>query len=455
MKSRKILFQTAFLVLTAAFFVGLTFFLIPKAKDIAIAPVLAPVKEELNEIIIGAAPEGLHTGHFEAQVSSTGVLGYKSYNNRRKTTTTPVPPTTPVAPVTPASPTTPTTPVTPPAPLVNYSYGVSTGGRLPWLSDADLATTLDSYVYLGTGWIRMDFDWTSIQPNYVTTYDWSNIDRVIKAATARNLKVLPILTYTPAWARPADCTNDKCAPANPTKFATFAAEAAKRYAPQGVHTWEIWNEPNLSMFWQPAPDAKVYANLLKLASAAIKNQDTQAKIITGGLSPADTAGLNISPIDFLTRLYQTGVASSFDAVGMHPYTYPFLPTDANPWSAWLQMSVTKPNLRSIMANNGDSAKQIWLTEYGVPTGGPGLAAVAATNNYSGQYDHVSEALQAQIVSNMISNYKTLTFAGPLFWYTDKDLGTSNSTNENFFGLIRYDGSEKPAFGIFKSLISVQ
>lgn len=329
------------------------------------------------------------------------------------------------------------------------------GEDLSWMDNETLNTAFDNFTSLGVGWVRMDFSWASIQPATSSVYDWTNIDRVVAAANARNIKVLPILAYTPAWARPSGCNDEKCAPADPAKFATFAAQAAKRYAPLGIHTWEIWNEPNISVFWQPAPDASKYSNLLIAASVAIKIQDSQAKIITGGLSPADTSGTDISPIDFLSRIYQNSAEPFFDAVGMHPYTYPFLATDRNPWSAWLQMYFTRTSLRSVMEQYGDSGKQIWLTEFGAPTGGPGLEAMAAINNFSGEYDHVSESLQAQIVSNAINDCNSLSFSGPLFWYSYQDLGTDTSTNENFFGLVRYDGSHKPAYDVFKTLISAK
>ena len=42
----------------------------------------------------------------------------------------------------------------------------------------------------------------------------------LRALRNRGLVALPILTYTPAWARPATCANDdKCAPADPNACA--------------------------------------------------------------------------------------------------------------------------------------------------------------------------------------------------------------------------------------------
>ena len=43
---------------------------------------------------------------------------------------------------------------------------------------------------------------------------------------------------------------------------------------------------------------------------------------------------------------------------------------------------------------------------------------------------------------------------PLFIYSYKDLGTSADTNENFFGIIRNDGTPKPAYAAIKQLLSL-
>jgi hypothetical protein len=84
-----------------------------------------------------------------------------------------------------------------------------------------------------------------------------------------------------------------------------------------------------------------------------------------------------------------------------------------------------------------------MTEFGAPTGGPAFA---------GHPDHVTEALQAKILSDAFAESGRYPWAGPLFWYSYKDLGTSNATIENFFGLIRFDGSQKTAYSILQELL---
>jgi hypothetical protein len=94
-----------------------------------------------------------------------------------------------------------------------------------------------------------------------------------------------------------------------------------------------------------------------------------------------------------------------------------------------------------MVANGDGAKKIWATEFGAPTNGP-----------TGTF--VSEDAQSRMVSTGLSLFRSYDWAGPLFWYSGRDVGTSTSTRENFFGLLRNDFSPKPAYLALRNLIAV-
>ncbi|MDE1924556.1 MAG: beta-xylosidase [Patescibacteria group bacterium] len=340
--------------------------------------------------------------------------------------------------------TNPTAP--PPAMTANTSgFGISVGDDFSGLSEAQLGARLDAIVALGITWLRFDADWSYIQREQGGAYNWRVIDRIVVAAHTRGLQVLPILDFSPWWAHDPECGSSRCQPSDPMQFAAFAGAAAVHFAPQGVHDWEIWNEPNIVRFWQPAPDPAAYARLLEDASAAIKKADPSAQVISGGLASAETSDGNIAPVDFLQALYTDGAGPSFDAVGFHPYSFPALPSYPAQWNAWQEMAATNPSLRSVMVAHGDSAKKIWITEFGAPTGGPGAGADVGDYNLADNPDHVSEALQALILTDAVTQVRELSFAGPLFWYTYIDLGTDPGTTENFYGLLRYDGSKKPAF----------
>jgi hypothetical protein len=318
-------------------------------------------------------------------------------------------------------------------------FGISTGGTIQNQSARKVARDLDVIKEVGSRWVRIDINWAQIQAAGPTSYDWAPIDRVVQGATARGLKVLGLIVYTPAWARAAG-TSHRYGP-DPAKYAAFVSEAVKHYAALGVHHYEIWNEANIAGFWEPRPDPAAYTQLLKAAYPAIKAADPQATVISAGTAPSYTDGTNYSPVDFLKAIYDNGGGGYFDAVGHHPYTMPAFPGEAYSWSPWWQMYGTSPSLRSVMTDNGDAAKKIWATEYGAPTNGP-----------PGSY--VSEATQANMIQSAYSLWREYDWGGPLFTYQHRDLGTSRATRENFYGLVRYDYSKKPSFRAYRRQVTL-
>lgn len=315
-------------------------------------------------------------------------------------------------------------------------YGIAAGDSLE-KSSTNINQYLDDYKNLGAQWVRFDFDWVDIQSGGKTSYNWSRYDEAVAAANARGIKVLGIITYTPQWELPTGCTNlYNCPPKSTADFTHFAATVTARYAPKGVHYWEIWNEPNVGKRFTAA----AYTRLLKSVYPAIKNADSGAFVLTGGTAPAITNGTDISPIDFLTGIYQNGGKKYFDAVAHHPYCFSpgfNCPKSYADWSAWSQMQDTHLSLRSVMIANGDQNKKIWATEFGAPTGGGSQA--------------VSEAQQAQMVTDAYSLFNSYSWSGPLFWYTYKDPCTTTTNLECFFGLVRPDFSQKPAYAAYKGL----
>ena len=312
-------------------------------------------------------------------------------------------------------------------------FGFSTGGTIQNQDPQTMERDLDAIARAGSRWVRIDVNWDQIQGRGAASYNWDAIDRVVRAATDRGMKVLGILLYTPAWARSPGTSGSH--PPNPRDFAQFAATAAEHYSAMGVHAYEVWNEPNIPRFWEPGPDPAAYTQLLRAAYPAIKTADPQATVLTGGTAPAfDSAA--VSPVDFLRAIYANGGGDSFDAVSHHPYCWPALPGGPD-CTAWQEMNATDPSLRSVMAANGDADKQIWATEFGAPTGGP---------------NSISEDAQAQTILRAYSLWRTYDWGGPLFTYSGRDHGTSEASGENFFGLLRYDYSEKPAFAAYRAAV---
>lgn len=313
------------------------------------------------------------------------------------------------------------------------------GGGQFGIADPDLitkspsvqASQLKAMKAIGITSIRLDANWDWVQYGGPKSYDWAQLDQVVKSVRAAGMSADLIIDGCPPWAAVAGTSGDDSPqPASAAQYAQWAAAVAARYAPMGVHTFEIWNEPNIQAFWQPKPNPAAYTAMLKAAYTAIKNVDPSAFVLSGGLAPAVNNGTDIAPITFLQDMYANGAKGSFDALGYHPYSYPALPDSVQSWSGWSQMSQTSPSLRSVMAANGDSGKKIWITEVGAPSAGP----------YG-----VGQAGEAKEFTQVIANAKATSWIGACYLYSWQDEGTSQSTSENWFGLVTAGGAKKQAY----------
>ncbi len=281
---------------------------------------------------------------------------------------------------------------------------------------------------LGARWVRVPFNWATLQMHGRGTYNWAPADRIVAQARAHKLHVLAEVSYTPQWARPANtpATNP---PTNPADFGTFLYKAAERYAPLGVHRWEIWNEPNLSSMWTPHPNPKQYTTLLRHAYWNLHAADPKAVVITGGLSPASDARNHsqISPYTFLARVYTYGGLGAFDQVGLHPYSFPFRPTLREGWNTFQQTS----SLYDLMRWFGEGHKRITATEIGFPTGTSDRA--------------VSETTQGNYLVEGARAWLARPYSGPIFVYSVHDQGPDVSNYFENFGLVRYDDTLKAGY----------
>jgi exo-beta-1,3-glucanase (GH17 family) len=126
-------------------------------------------------------------------------------------------------------------------------------------------------------------------------------------------------------------------------------------------------------------------------------------------------------------MYWHGVKGSFDALGLHPYSYPYAPMKKATWNVFYNA----PNVHKVMASVGDAGKPIWGTEIGFPTGTDSKA--------------VSEQAQAADLVAAITAWRRWSFTGPLFIFQLRDTSTKKSSLVDNMGLMRWDGQPKPAY----------
>jgi polysaccharide biosynthesis protein PslG len=307
--------------------------------------------------------------------------------------------------------------------------GIAFNGNVLGLSEARIRSDFSTAKNLGATWIRVPFNWVTLEMHGRGRYNWGPGDKVVNIANSLGLRIAAVVSYTPSWARPPG-TNGITPPSNPADYGNFLGAAARRYGPRGVHTWEIWNEPNLFPMWSPRPNVAKYTALLRDAYPKIKAADPSATVITGGTSPADNFpdGSGIKPITFLQGIYNNGGKGYFDAVGHHPATFPYPSTLVADWSAFQQSK----DLYAEMQRRGDGAKKIWGTEIGWPTGTSARA--------------VSEQTQGERFAESFAAWEGWGFSGPIFIYTLRDQGTNRADHYQNFGIAHTDGSLKAGVG---------
>lgn len=294
-------------------------------------------------------------------------------------------------------------------------------------SNAALESTLADYEALGADWLRLDVKWEYAQKSSNGGFTWTDIDRVVAAANRHGIEVIGVLNDAPSWA-------DKSFASASTReaFSRFAGEAASHFGGNIDH-WEIYNEPNMRGI-TPAN----YTALLKGANYAINAVSPNDVVITGGLAAVPNTGNGLyGAVDYLKGIYANGGEGHFDAVGYHPYTYPYMPSASDNWNGW---QIMEDGIRGTMVSNGDSDLQVWMTELGAPTSGG---------------NSVSQSTQATMISQATQLAAGYNWAGPILWYTYQDVGGSTSNVENWFGLVGPNGEHKQAYDTFKAIATTQ
>lgn len=313
-------------------------------------------------------------------------------------------------------------------------------------SSADVERTVSAMAAAGVRWVRANVAWSGGEAGgkgVVNTAYLESIDHAVRTARAAGIEVLmPIADGVPYWASadPAkyqDASgkhwNPYWRPANFGDYADFVRSVVTRYKGLGVHTYELWNEPNISRFWPSGPSASEYASLLAAGYPAVKQADPGATVLLGGLSKSD--------YNYLDGVYRAGARPYFDAVAVHPYT-----GSADPTWCWDQAGTTKlavdafcgiEEVRRTMEAHGDSAKGLWLTEFGWSS---------STGDYG-----VSEAVQADYLTKAFTKLQDYPYVRAAFWYSLRDVAGATSTYDANLGLLRADFSEKPAYGAMRSI----
>ena len=309
------------------------------------------------------------------------------------------------------------------------------------------ALHLDQQARVGIGLTRQPFYWFSMEREAAPrAYDFSYYDEYVGQTAARGIRVMPVLIDPPAFRSSAPARGRKRGVYPPRSFGEmgrWAAALVRRYGPKGtlwserpalrkvpIRAWQVWNEPNLPVFWASGPSPVQYTRMLRAVSSAIKGVDRGAEIVSAGL-PNSRLGIPFSR--FLTGMYRAGAASGFDTLAIHPYAR----TDRGVVAAVAAA-------RRLMNAWRDRRAAIWVTEMGWATGGPRSSF------------RVSEREQGRLIRSTLLGLakarRGLRLRGAVYFNWKDSRPTKG--NPDFFGyytgLLRRDGRRKLGFEAFRS-----
>ena len=324
---------------------------------------------------------------------------------------------------------------------VMYDHGIEKA------SDEKQDGQWDAMAQSGVETVRTVFDWGGAQPSgRGTAFDFERTDGVVQRAALRNLDVLPVVMYSPKWAR-AYRNRFTSPPKSKNDYVTYLAALVERYGPEGsfwsehpelpkhpVREWQIWNEPHLPAYWD-APErgpygyAKTYPLLLRASYNIVKTLDPGAKIVMAGLTQRAWEEIEV--------LYQRGIKRYFDVAALQIF----------PQTIRRAVKATA-FFRDAMRRRGDGRKPIYLTEITWP------ASKGKTEGIKYQRQETARGMATKLsqVYSAMAARRTRLGVRKVFWYTWSSPYGRGGSIFNYAGLQRYDDGGfvvQPALGAYQ------
>jgi len=266
---------------------------------------------------------------------------------------------------------------------------------------------LDMIQRAGFRFVRMDLIWPEVEKTK-GVYDFSQYDRLVDGLAKRGIRALFILHVSN---KIYESDGSIRTATGRDAFAKFAVAAAERYKNKGV-IWELWNEPNIKVFWKPEPNVDEYMALAKAVLPAVRRADPKATCIAPATSAID--------MKFLEGCFKQGLLRLVDGVSVHPYRHENPETVAGDYK----------RLRTLIA--------LYRRDK------PDLPIISGEWGYSTVGQDVSEDRQGQYIARQY--LINLSLGIPLsIWYDWHDDGRSSFNPEHHFGTITVEYEPKSAY----------
>lgn len=333
--------------------------------------------------------------------------------------------------------------------FADLSVGSDYPGTL--IRDDSLAQLETAKKELGFRYIRFHGIFHDVLGTYAVVdgkpvYDWTKIDYLYDKLLGMGIKPFVELGFTPQAMKTSDNSifywKGNTSHPVPAQWAqlvdAFARHIEQRYGKDEVDSWffEVWNEPNLSGFWEGA-DQKAYFDLYDLSANTLKRVDPKLRV--GGPS---TAGAAWVP-EFLAHTRQSGAPVDFITTHTYGVDGGFL--DENGQSD----TKLSPSKDAIV---GDVRKVRSQIEASYKPGLPLYFTEWSTSYTPRDPVHDSYVSAAYILGKLKASEGQLQ--GMSYWtYSDlfEEPGPPTAPFEGGFGLMNPQGIRKPAWFAYKYL----
>lgn len=259
----------------------------------------------------------------------------------------------------------------------------------------------------GADWLREEFTGNKMHWGTYRRYRWSIYDRTVRQERRRGFHILGLLDYNNTWdGHPNSYMPHWKMPGLIRDYKHFVFRVVRHYR-FSIDYWQIWNEPDLRLFWKPGPSARDYARLLTAAYYTVKRANPRARVVLGGPSGSDPHGFR-----FISRVVHAG--GRFDILSIQPYR-------------------DVPDLQLIheVRRVRRYGKPVWFTEMG-------WAGERWCMSICGPVDAQANRLARLYLVSAVAG------AQRVFWYDFRDDGIG-AAFEDHFGLLEHNLASKPAF----------
>jgi hypothetical protein len=263
-----------------------------------------------------------------------------------------------------------------------------------------------------------------------------NFDTFVNAVRGMGLNVYFVVTGTPSWASGGG--PDNAAPP-PALYADFLRRLAEHFRGR-VMAYEVWNEPDGTVFWQGGASPAAYAALLRAAYPAAKGADPGARVGLGGLVGNDYR--------YVEDLYGAGIQGNFDFVAVHTDN-DCIRTDPTQADRDVDGRVSRwaftgyREVHQVMLDHGDD-KPIWMSELGWSTTTAHCPAIPS------QPGGVTPAQQATFLGHAYACLAADPYVEYASWFALSDYGPEEN-GPNRFGLYDLAGNARPSLGAFQRI----